>query len=840
MWLRSIASCALGFVALGCAGASSEPDEEPADVHDVAAEQAPIVLPSAEPHEWSARGCTRAECHGQIEPIRRPGTEMLDRILARGDEVGDPDGCVVCHGGTPNAETVELAHAGAPETLAADGGPDAFFTDPASPWVNARTCGQCHIEHVRAQWTSLMMTEAGKIQGTTWGFGALEGYEHTWANYDAEDDPHGRLGTDAYVEYMRVRRALHPNVYPERVTALPDAPRTDEDLDALRDHPEQSAFTYIRTECNRCHLGVRGRFRRGDYRGIGCAACHIPYGNEGLYEGDDATLSREEPGHPLVHAIQATRDALVYVDGVAYSGIPVETCTTCHNRGKRIGVSYQGLMESAWGSPYTEGGGGQIDLHSKHYISMEQDVHYQRGMLCQDCHTSLDVHGDGALVGANLGAVEIECTDCHGTPDRFPWELPLGYGDEGGLERVRAGLDGPARGTAREVPEMLRAGAVAEVRDGYVLSARGNPMPEVVRDGDRIVVHTASGRDLELTPLRALRDEHRLSAEAETAMVRVGAHLDRMECYTCHTQWAPQCYGCHIRVDYSSETRGFDWVAAGHLHMEPEHRTDGSERGYPVSIPGEVTELRSYMRWEDPPLGVNGEGRVSPIIPGCQTTVTVIGRDGEDIIRNHIFRTPANTEGGGPEGQLAIDMSPVTPHTVGHARSCESCHTDDRALGYGIPGPRRWNTGTVVDLTSADGRVLPRSARAQVEPIEGLDHDWSAFVDRDGTQLQTVGSHFRGSGPLSDEQRARMSRAGVCVGCHQEIPDGSLAVSALHHAAEMSGQMPATAEEHTDLLTKIALTAAWAQVGGGALGGAGLVFGVGLLIRRLRRRRSRG
>ena len=46
------------------------------------------------------------------------------------------------------------------------------------------------------------------------------------------------------------------------------------------------------------------------------------------------------------------------------SGQPVETCTTCHNRGKRIGVSYQGLMEAAWASPYTEGGGGQIGLHS--------------------------------------------------------------------------------------------------------------------------------------------------------------------------------------------------------------------------------------------------------------------------------------------------------------------------------------------------------------------------------------------------------------------------------------------------------------------------------------------
>ena len=113
-----------------------------------------------------------------------------------------------------------------------------------------------------------------------------------------------------------------------------------------------------------------------------------------------------------------------------YSGIPVETCTTCHDRGKRIGVSFQGLMETPYESPYTADGAGQPALHTKHYIAMHQDIHYQKGMTCQDCHTSIDVHSDGFLAAANLAAVQIECTDCHGTPDAFPWELPLGFMDE--------------------------------------------------------------------------------------------------------------------------------------------------------------------------------------------------------------------------------------------------------------------------------------------------------------------------------------------------------------------------------------------------------------------------
>ncbi len=39
-------------------------------------------------------------------------------------------------------------------------------------------------------------------------------------------------------------------------------------------------------------------------------------------------------------------------------GIPVKTCNSCHNRGRRIGASYQGLMEFPYGSPFTENLGG--------------------------------------------------------------------------------------------------------------------------------------------------------------------------------------------------------------------------------------------------------------------------------------------------------------------------------------------------------------------------------------------------------------------------------------------------------------------------------------------------
>ncbi len=765
-------------------------------------------------------------CHRGIEAIVQADSGMMRRIVAMGRGLGDPAGCVVCHGGNPAAATEDEAHGG-----------DAFYPDPGSPWINEFTCGQCHLEHVNTQWNSLMMTEAGKIQGTAWAYGSLEGYEHRWGNYDTQnpEDPSERLGTDEYRAYMQRLKALEPGAFPDALTTLPEAPI---DLTALADHPEQAAFTYQRTECQRCHLAVRGRQERGDYRGMGCSACHIPYGNEGLYEGDDPTIPKDEPGHLLVHSIQATREAKVTVHGKTYSGIPVETCTTCHDRGKRIGVTFQGLMESPYTSPYTEGGGGQPALHTKHYLAMQQDVHYQKGMMCQDCHTSIDVHGDGFLACANLAQVQIECTDCHGTPNAYPWELPLGFMDEFG----QTPKTGEPRGVARELPWRLQQGTEYPVGDGYLITARGNPFPEVIRSGNQVVVHTAGGKDLDLKPLKLLESEDLLPVEARVAMCAIELHIGTMECYSCHATWAPQCYGCHVKVDYSGGAESFDWVAAGHKHEEKEHSADSGEAGYDTFVPGKITEQRSYMRWEDPPLAVNGEGRVTPAAPGCQVSTTVIGPDGETIVKNRIFRTTPGTEGSGSEGQLGIDMSPTQPHSTGRARSCESCHMSDKALGYGIAGGkmnRPWDEPTVVDLMTADGVVLPNSARTQIEPIEGLEADWSRFVTEDGRQLQTVGHHFSGSRPLNDKERNNMDRRGLCLSCHQEIPTESLAVSLLHHVAKYADALPKTNEQHANLVHKILLFSAWGQAGGAAASGlGGLAFVTWLAVRWRNKRRK--
>jgi len=724
-----------------------------------------------------ANNCLK--CHNGIEDIRDKNSKMMQEILKISKKAGFADNdCIVCHGGNPTATTKEEAHKGVANYFKNNPGPKAFYPYPASPWINKNTCGLCHKEQVAAQQNNLMATEQGKIHGAMWGFGAKFKYNHIYTNFGGKD-LHKRFGTTTYKKYMEKLQKLEPQAFKKITKELPPAPSADE----VSKDPTLCVYTYLRQECLRCHTGGKGRYKRGDYRGLGCASCHIPYSNEGIYEGGDKTIPKT-PGHLLVHSIQSSRKTKVKLHNLSYSGIPVETCTTCHNRGKRIGVSYQGLMETPYKATFDENGNPQPKLHTKRYLHLTEDIHYKKGMLCQDCHTSNDMHGDGTQRGANLGAVEIECQDCHGTTDKYPWELPLGYSDEFDTKPKV----GKPRGVTKNLLDYLKQGSIPkDIGDGFLLTARGNPMPKAIKKGNKVILHLASGRDITLTPLKGLKKEHKLSKEALLAMDKIKAHTNRLECYTCHATWAPQCYGCHVKIDYSNNKKNPDYLAASKYHKNGV--TGDVKNLKDFLIDGKVTETRSYLRWEDPPLSQNGEGRISPTIPGCQVTLSVVGKDGKTLLKNHIFKIK-DVENAGKKGINSIVMAPVNPHTISkRSRSCESCHTNPKAMGYGIGKGAFFSDpskDTIVDLMDAQKRLLVKNYKIQIPAIKNLKYDYSVILDKNNTPVQTVGDHWRLSSALDEKTLKKLDRQGVCFSCHQSIPDGNLAVSIMSHIAKVT------------------------------------------------------
>lgn len=121
---------------------------------------------------------------------------------------------------------------------------------------------------------------------------------------------------------------------------------------------------------------------------------------------------------------------------------------------------------------------------------------------------------------------------------------------------------------------------------------------------------------------------------------RIAAHLQRMECYACHSAWAAQEYGTFfLRFRDQRLKEEFDLKA-------------GPSAEY----------LRSaYLKKQDaPPLGINAAGRVSPIRPQFIAYYT-------DIMR---------ARNSGPENTLlAAEWRAYFPHTVQRGTvTCEGCH----------------------------------------------------------------------------------------------------------------------------------------------------------------------
>jgi len=488
-------------------------------------------------------------------------------------------------------------------------------------------------------------------------------------------------------------------------------------------------------------------------RGSGCTACHVLYGNDGHYEGNDPTIPKERSPHPLRHEITLR--------------IPAAQCTHCHTRGKRIGTTYVGMFEYDYKSahlapPWDAQGKPQELLYTKDYLAIRKDVHFERGIECVDCHTSIDVHGDGNIYPSTLYQVEIQCADCHGTPQKYPWELPVGWGTPVTLDGER--------------------GMYLKEGKAYLLTSRGNPKANLEQRGNRAFLRSYVTDTEHEIPL--LKEKHLTNTwkteQGRVAMAVVSQHLEKLECYACHATWAPQCYGCHTAYDRRKE--GTDWVSTT-LNHDPH-----SGRQRITTSRGEIQENRSFLRWEEPILGINLKGRVSPIVPGCQVVFTYIDEEGKVVVHNKINKTS--------DGFNAPTLAPVQPHAnTLPARTCESCHTNPKALGYGTQHSR--SAGQLLGeqpmfANNAEGVYgdMPgaKTGRWQVPKIPDFPYAFDQLVTRSGKQVQNM--PHKEDRPLNAAERNLVEREGLCVACHRHYN------TPLWEAARQKVGRALTPEEH--------------------------------------------
>jgi len=211
----------------------------------------------------------------------------------------------------------------------------------------------------------------------------------------------------------------------------------------------------------------------------------------------------------------------------------------------------------------------------------------------------------------------------------------------------------------------------------------------------------------------------------------------RLSCQSCHSTWVPQCYGCHVKRD----------MAETHLDKLSHKET-----------PGWWQEGRSYIRYEQPALGV-WNNRVMPITPGCQDVVTLQDAKGQE-----------------ERSFFSFTMAAIDPHTTQRkGRDCASCHTQPKALGLG------------------QGTAWQEGGRWQFEPVSqplatsaGATPRLDAYVTIDGTALQ---KSFRPNlRPFNQDELGRILTVGTCLPCHPAITDKAYQPYALRQCPSPSGK----------------------------------------------------
>ncbi len=330
-----------------------------------------------------------------------------------------------------------------------------------------------------------------------------------------------------------------------------------------------------------------------------------------------------------------------------------ERCFGCHARSARIALNYAGLAEldpelAARRDPKMIG-----YLPDGRLVERKPtDVHHRAAMSCIDCHLREELMGPTGDARHAAQAVRIRCEDCH--------------------RRAPAG----------------RAGRAVTTADGAVLRN-----VEARADG-LWLRRKVNGGTLKIPPYRPA--SHPLAAE----------HA-RLSCAACHSQWAPQCYGCH--TSYDPNGRQWDYVSG-------------------AVTAGRWNERRWHIASGLPALGVTGSNRIVPFVPGMILT-----------IEHPDWKAP----------RFKRLFAPTSPHTVGPSRSCASCHCASSALGL---GEGQW--------VERDGQRVFTPAHAPL--ADGLPADaWTQ--PGDPGEGRSTRARAR---PFTAAEQARIRAAGVGCDAH--------------------------------------------------------------------------
>lgn len=269
-----------------------------------------------------------------------------------------------------------------------------------------------------------------------------------------------------------------------------------------------------------------------------------------------------------------------------------------------------------------------------------KDVHLEKGMHCVDCHFAQDSHGNGKLYGEVRNAIEIDCTDCHGTIYR-PATL------------VTSGPAAPPGGTPLARLRTPWGQRRFEWRRGRLFQ-RSMVVPglewEVVQVRDTITPGSPHYNEKSRLA-KTLRRDGRQWGDVPRSETELAHANSRMTCFSCHTSWVTSCFGCHLPMT-ANEKKPM-------LHNEGEILRNWTSYNY-QTIRDDI-----FMLGRD---GTVTGWRIAPIRSACAVLVSSQNQN-----REWIYSQQQTVSAEGYSGQA---FSPFVPHTVRakETKVCTDCH----------------------------------------------------------------------------------------------------------------------------------------------------------------------
>jgi hypothetical protein len=269
-----------------------------------------------------------------------------------------------------------------------------------------------------------------------------------------------------------------------------------------------------------------------------------------------------------------------------------------------------------------------------------EDIHLEKGMHCVDCHFEQDSHGTGKLYGEPRAAIELDCTDCHGT-----------IAQRATLRT--SGIAAPAGGTSLEALRTPWGQRRFEWRDGKLYQRsvveQGKEW-ELVQTLDSITPGNPHYNEKSRLA-KTLRTDGRTWGDVPADEKQLAHANSSMTCYACHTSWTPNCFGCHLEMRGNSRTPML-------------HNEGLTTRNY-TSYNFQVLRDDGYM------LAVDGTvtgHRVAPARSSCAILVSSQNQN-----RDWLYYTQQTVSAEGFSGQA---FSTYVPHTVRarETKGCADCH----------------------------------------------------------------------------------------------------------------------------------------------------------------------